>query len=342
METELTLGVVDQSPIQRNGKAADALRNTVKLAQVTEQLGYQRYWVAEHHSSAGFAGTAPEILIGQIAASTSRIRVGSGGVMLSHYSAFKVAEVFSLLESFYPGRIELGIGRAPGSDQVTAAALAYPKQQVDIQHFPQQVIDLVGHLSGTMDSQHPFARLNIQPGAQPESMPEIWLLGSSDYSAQLAAVLGMPFAYADFFGHTAEHGPAIAQIYRRQFKPSGYLSEPKLNVAVQVMCAESEERAHFVASSRNLSKLKSMIGNREGLLPPEEAFSYKPSEAEQSAMNGYMQGYVDGDPTQVKEKLLALSERYGTNDLGIVTNCYYFEDRVRSYELVAEVCGLSN
>ena len=341
MANELTLGVVDQSPIQRDGKAADALRNTVKLAQAAERFGYQRYWVAEHHSSGGFAGTAPEILIGQIAANTSRIHVGSGGVMLPHYSAFKVAEVFSMLEGFYPGRIELGIGRAPGSDQLTAAALAYPKQQVDVQHFPQQVVDVVGYMSGTMDAQHPFAKLHTQAGSQPETMPEVWLLGSSDYSAQLAAALGMPFAFADFFGSTGEHGPAVADMYQRQFKPSGYLSEPKLNVAVQVMCAESEERAQFIASSRNLSKLNSMTGNRGGLLPPEEASVYEPNEAERQAMDGYMKGYVDGDPQQVREKLLAVAERYGTTDVSVVSNCYYYEDRERSYQLVAEAFGLT-
>jgi luciferase family oxidoreductase group 1 len=341
LANELTLGVVDQSPIQRDGKAADALRNTVRLAQAAERFGYQRYWVAEHHSSAGFAGTAPEILIGQIAANTSRIRVGSGGVMLPHYSAFKVAEVFSMLDTFYPGRIELGIGRAPGSDQLAAAALAYPKQQVDVQHFPQQVVDVVGHMSGTMDAQHPFAKLHTQAGSQSETMPEVWLLGSSDYSAQLAASLGMPFAFADFFGSTGEHGPAVADIYRRQFKASGYLSEPKLNVAVQVMCAESEERARFIGSSRNLSKLNSMIGNRGGLMPPEEASAYQPNVAERQAMDSYMKGYVDGDPQQVREKLLAVAERYGTTDVSIVSNCYYYEDRERSYELVAEAFGLT-
>jgi len=341
LANELTLGVVDQSPIQRDGKAADALRNTVKLAQAAERFGYQRYWVAEHHSSAGFAGTAPEILIGQIAANTSRIHVGSGGVMLPHYSAFKVAEVFSMLDAFYPGRIELGIGRAPGSDQLTAAALAYPKQQVDVQHFPQQVVDVVGYMSGTMDAQHPFAKLHTQAGSQSETMPEVWLLGSSDYSAQLAASLGMPFAFADFFGSTGEHGPVVADMYRRQFKPSGYLSEPKLNVAVQVMCAESEERAQFIGSSRNLSKLNSMIGNRGGLMPPEEASAYQPNVAERQAMDSYMKGYVDGDPQQVREKLLAVAERYGTTDVSIVSNCYYYEDRERSYELVAEAFGLT-
>lgn len=341
LNTKLTLGVVDQSPIQRDGKASDAIERTISLAQAVEKMGYSRYWVAEHHSSGGFAGTAPEILIGQIAARTEYIHVGSGGVMLTHYSAFKVAEVFSVLEALYPGRIDLGIGRAPGSDQLTAAALAYPKQQVDVAHFPQQVVDVVGHLSGTIDRDHPFARLAIQPGNQPDSMPEVWLLGSSDYSARLAAALGMPFSFADFFGHTTEHGPIVTELYSRQFKPSGYLSEPKLNVTVQVMCAESEDRARFIASSRNLSKLNSMMGNRGGFIPPEEASRYEPTDAEKQVIDSYMKGYVDGDPEQVHEQLLKVSERYGTDDINIVTNCYYFADRVRSYELVAESFGMA-
>jgi luciferase family oxidoreductase group 1 len=340
--TELTLGVVDQSPIQRNGKAVDALQKTIDLAQAVEKMGYHRYWVAEHHSSGGFAGTAPEILIGQIAARTNRIHVGSGGVMLTHYSAFKVAEVFSMLEALHPGRIDLGIGRAPGSDQLTAAALAYPKGQVDVGHFPQQVVDVLGHLSGTMDTEHPFVKLKVQPGQQPETVPEIWLLGSSDYSARLAAEIGMPFSFADFFGHTTDHGPVVTEMYRRQFKPSGYLSEPKLNVTVQVMCADSEERAQFIASSRNLSKLNSMMGNRGGFIPPEEASMYQANDAEQQILGNYMKGYVDGDPQQVHAKLLAVSERYATTDINIVTNCYYFADRVRSYELVAEAFGMIN
>ena len=186
--------------MRRGGTASDALRESVRLAQVAEELGYRRYWVAEHHNSNSFTGTCPELLIGQIAANTHTIRVGSGGVMLPHYSALKVAEQFRILESFYPGRIDLGIGRAPGSDQLTAAALVYPRPQMDIQHFPRQVIDLLGFLSGNMEQGHPLAGVHAQPGPEPDSVPEVWLLGSSDFSARLAGTLGMPFSFADFFG----------------------------------------------------------------------------------------------------------------------------------------------
>ncbi len=348
----LTLSVLDQSPVRRGGTAAEALRETVELAKAAERLGYARYWVSEHHNSAGFAGTAPEILIGQIAAATSRIRVGSGGVMLSHYSALKVAEQFRILNAFYPGRIDLGIGRAPGSDQLTAAALAYPKAIMAIEHFPRQVLDLINYLTDETEAEHPFASIRAQPGSRPEQWPEVWLLGSSDYSAQLAALLGLPFAFADFFGTTANIGPAVAELYRREFKPSEYLAAPKVNATVQVICADTEERAQFVGSSRNLSKLNSIGAGprveegegrprrRSGLLPPEEASALLAGPNEQALVQEFRKGYVDGTPEQVRAGLFVAAERYGTDDLAIVTNAYHFEDRLRSYQLIAEVMEL--
>ena len=236
--SKLTLSVVDQSPVRQGGTAADALRETVELAIVTEKLGYQRFWVAEHHNLSGFAGTCPEILIGQIAACTSTIRVGSGGVMLSHYSALKVAETFRILESFYPGRIDLGIGRAPGSDQRTAAALAYPGEVKDIRYFPEQVDDVIGYLTNQLPSDHPFT--NVRAAPTPGTAPEVWLLGSGYDSAILAAERGLPFSYAYFFGIGVENGVTIVENYRQRFRPSPYLAEPRVNVTVQVLCAETE------------------------------------------------------------------------------------------------------
>ena len=177
----LTLSVVDQSPLRKGGTGADALTESVRLAQRCEQLGYARYWVAEHHASTSWTGASPEILIGQIAAGTSTIRVGSGGVMLSHYSALKVAEQFRALDAFHPGRIDLGVGRAPGSDQRTAFALAHPRQPADVRTFPRQVHDLLAFLSGEMAAEHPFAGISALAGPQPATGPEVWLLGSSDY-----------------------------------------------------------------------------------------------------------------------------------------------------------------
>jgi luciferase family oxidoreductase group 1 len=338
---ELSLSVLDQSPIRQGGTAAQALRETVQLAQETERLGYKRYWVAEHHNTASFAGTAPEILIGQIAANTSRIRVGSGGVMLSHYSALKVAETFRMLSSFYPGRIDLGIGRAPGSDQLTALALSYPRPVGDIKAFPRQVSDLAGFLSGALPAGHPFAEIAAQSGP-PTVGPDIWLLGSSDYSARLAALLGLPFAFADFFGSAGDIGPQVADLYRREFKPSAYLPEPKLGVAVHVICATTTEQAHFVASSMRLMVAQLRTGhNRTAILAPEEASKQERDLGYDPFVAGFARHFIEGDPEHVRAQLLAVANRYGTNDLTIATNCFAFDDRVRSYQLVAEACAMT-
>ena len=341
---EIVLSVVDQSPMRKGGKPSEALRETVTLAQRAESFGYSRYWVAEHHNSTSFTGTSPEVLIGQIAARTERIRVGSGGVMLSHYSALKVAEQFRVLDAFYPGRIDLGIGRAPGSDRLTAAALSHPRPPVDVlREFPQMVGDLLGFLSGSMAEGHPLREIKAQPGGAPETAPEVWLLGSSDYSAQLAAHLGLPFSFADFFGTTSEYGPRMADLYRDLFQPSEYLSEPKVNVGLQVICAPTEEEARFVGASRSLNKVVSALGlTTGGLLPPEEAIDWPLDERAREYMAQSTQSYIEGDPNQVRDGILASAERYQTADIGIVTNCYYFDHRVRSYELVARAMGIAS
>ncbi len=339
MKQQLTLSVVDQSPVRDGGSAGDALRETIKLAVAAEALGYKRYWLAEHHSSSNFAGTSPEILIGQVAANTSTIRVGSGGVMLSHYSALKVAENFRMLDSLFPGRIDLGVGRAPGSDRVTAAALSYPNMPKEIHHYPQQITDLLGYLSSNLDDDHPFS--DVRAGPKPSStVPEMWLLGSRFDSAYLAARLGLPFAYAHFFGLGVEEGPAILDGYRKNFQPSAYLSEPKVNVGVQVLCAETEEDALRIAASRNLGRLKNVLGRSNGVPTIEEALNYTYRPDEWAFVQQYVKNCVDADPQQVKERLEHIAELYQTWDLSVVTICHNFEDRVRSYELVAEACGI--
>ena len=341
-EVDVALSIVDQSPLRRGGTAAQALRESVELAQAGQRSGYARYWVAEHHNTGSFAGTSPEILIGQIASHTSTIRVGSGGVMLSHYSALKVAEQFSILNSFYPGRIDLGIGRAPGSDQLTARALADPRPEVDIQTFPTQVTDLLSYLHGFHEPTHPFAAVRSQPGPAPEAVPEVWLLGSSEYSARLAALLGLPFAFAEFFGFTGETGPKVAQMYRRDFQPSRFLSEPKLNVTVQVICAPTAEEAGFIALSRRLMRADRFLqlGLGPGLRPPEEAAAYPLTEEQRRYLEGLSHRHIEGDPEAVRQGILQAAQDFGTTDIGIVTNCYRFEDRVRSFQLVAQAFGL--
>jgi len=343
LASELTLSVLDQSPVRRGGTAAEALQESVKLAQIAEGLGYQRYWVAEHHDSGSFAGTSPELLIGQIAARTHSIRVGSGGVMLTHYSALKVAEQFRLLESFFPGRIDLGIGRAPGSDQRTAAALSYPRPQADVRRFPEQVADLLSFLEGTLDPAHPFSGIRAQPGPVPASVPEVWLLGSSDYSAQLAAAMGLPFAFADFFGTSAALGPFAAAQYLKEFHPSPRHPKPRLNVAIQALCAPTAEEASFLGNTRRLSRANHLfhLDLGPGLLSPEEAAAYPLPDEARPHLERLGRRDIEGDPQQVRKKILATAATYGTNDIAIVTNCYSFESRARSYELVAKAFGLT-
>ena len=335
------LSVVDQSPMREGSTAGIALRETINLAVAVESLGYHRYWVAEHHSLPNFAGTSPEMLIGQIAAQTKTIRVGSGGVMLSHYSSLKVAENFSLLDSLYPGRIDLGIGRAPGSDQITASALAYPSHPKEIRHFPQQIHDLLGFLSNTLEDDHPFYSIQVSP-SNSDSSPAVWLLGSKYDSAMMAAQMGLPFAYAHFFGSGSHEGPQIVEGYRRNFQPSDNLSEPLVNVGIHVLCADTEEEALKLASSRNLARLKSITGRAQGIPSVEDALNFSYRNDELAFMEQYSRNCVDGDPQQVKQGLYDLAERYQTSDLSIVTICYTYEDRLRSYQLIAKECGLSN
>ena len=339
MDQSLTLSVVDQSPVREGGTGGEALWETVELAVAAEKLGYARYWLAEHHSTPNYAGTAPEILIGQVAARTTTIRVGAGGVMFPHYSALKVAEGFRMLESMYPGRIDLGLGRAPGSDQLTAVALAYPGRPQDIRHYPRHVTDLLAYLSTGQESGHPFAGIVSGPGDA--ASPDVWLLGSRVDSAFLAAELGLPFAYAHHFGLGVQDGPDIVEAYRQNFKPSAYVPEPRVNVGVQVLCAETEEEALRLAPSRNLGRLQSMTGRAGGIPTPEEALAYRYTPEEAAFVEQYTRLCVDGDPQQVKEGIQQVAESYQTRDLSVVTICHGFADRLHSYELVAQVCGIA-
>ena len=338
MEAPLELSVVDQAPVRQGGTGGQALRESVELAVAVEKLGYQRFWVAEHHGLPSLAATSPEILIGQIAAATDRIRVGSGGVMLLHYSAFKVAENFHMLESLFPGRIDLGLGRAPGGDPKTAAALAYPAGARDARFYPELVDDLAGYLSGGLAPDHPFQ--GVRPGPTAGSMPDLWLLGSAVGSAELAADRGLPFSYAHFFGASAGQGPAIVERYRKRFRPSPSCPEPRVNVAVSVLCAETQEEVEHHAISLKVSRLNMVRGIRSGIVPPEEAKAHEFTAEESAFLEQQGMSAIQGTPDRVKAGLDEIAERFETRDLGIVTICYDFGARVHSYELVAEVCGL--
>jgi luciferase family oxidoreductase group 1 len=333
----LRLSVVDQAPVRKGGSAGDALRESIALAVRAEALGYERHWVAEHHSLPGIASTSPEILIGQIAARTRTIRVGSGGVMLTHYSALKVAENFRMLEALFPGRIDAGLGRAPGSDQRTAAALAYPGALRDVHRYPEQIDDLLGFLADDLPAEHPFR--GIQAGPTPGGMPEVWLLGSGIDSALLAAERGLPFSFAHFFGAHAGNGPAIVAAYRARFVPSRWCPEPRAHIGVMALCAPTEAEAQYHASSARLSRLNLARGVHAGIASPEEALAYPYSPAELDYLAQNSMPAAVGDPAQVLARLTEISASYGTAELGIVTLCFDFAARIRSYELIAHAAS---
>jgi luciferase family oxidoreductase group 1 len=329
----LRLGVLDQSPVRSGGNAADAVHETLDLAETCDRLGYHRYWLAEHHSTPGLAGSSPEVLIGQVAARTSRIRVGSGGVMLQHYSPLKVAESFRVLETLFPGRVDLGIGRAPGSDQLTARAL---RDDAGPEYFPQQVADLVGFLHGALPDGHPYAPVIAMPTGP--TAPEVWLLGSSDQSAALAAHFGTGFSFAHFINE--EGGAEVTRAYRRQFRPSACMDAPRSSAAVFVVCADTEAEARRLAKSRELFIVRLYTG-RPGRYPSvEEADSYPYSERELAILRHAQRRTVAGAPEQVRERLEALAAQYEADELIIVSITHDPKARRRSYELIAKVFGL--
>jgi luciferase family oxidoreductase group 1 len=332
----LTLSVLDQSPVRQGVTPRDALLETIELAKHCEALGYRRYWLAEHHATPALAGSAPEIMIARIAAETSRLRVGSGGVMLSHYSSLKVAEQFRMLETLYPGRIDLGIGRAPGSDQLTAAALAHGPGALGIEYFPNQIADLIGYLEHTMPGEHPFSRIHLMPDGA--TLPEIWILGSSDQSAIFAAYFGRAFSFAHFI--TDEGGQQIMTTYKAQFRPSERLAAPQASVGVFVICAESEKRAEHLAASRDLSRLRQRQGHPMPFPSPEEALAYPYTEIERRFVEHSRRRQIVGTPDTVKAGLEALAETYGVDEIVVLTITHDFAARKHSYTLLADAFGL--
>ncbi len=329
------VSVLDQSPIRTGGTAAEAVAETVELAQACERWGYHRYWLAEHHASRGLAGSTPEVLVAHVAARTSRIRVGSGGVMLSHYSALKVAENFRMLETLYPGRIDLGIGRAPGSDPRTARALAHGPGALGIEHFPAQISDLLGFLRGDLPQDHPFRGIRAMPDGP--TTPELWLLGSSDEGAALAAHFGTAFAFAHFIND--EGGAEVTRAYAARFRP-GVLEAPRASVAVFALAADTEAEAQRLAKCRELWITRLYTG-RPGAFPSvEEAEAYPYTEQELAIVHHAKRRTIAGAPEQVRDRLLALASAYGAAELVIVTITFDFKARLRSYQLLAEAFGL--
>jgi luciferase family oxidoreductase group 1 len=339
----MRLSILDQSPVREGGQAADAVGETIALAKACDALGYHRYWLAEHHNTSSFAGSAPEVLIARVAAETHRMRVGSGGVMLMHYSSLKVAEQFRMLETLAPGRIDLGIGRAPGADERTTRALQAGPESWGIDAFPSQVHLLKQFLDDAagvapMPPDHPYRGIHAMPRGT--TRPELWLLGSGLHSAVYAAELGLPFCHAHFI--SPEGSLEACDAYRERFKPSSWCEAPRLAMGVSALAAETQEEAQHLSASRNLWVVRLYTGRPIQFPSPEEALAYPYTEQEQRLLAGIEARSIVGTPAVVKGKLIGLAERHGAEELVVVTITYDFASRLHSYELLAAEFALTS
>ncbi len=325
------LSVLDLAPVTQGSTPADALAHSGDLARLAERLGYRRLWVAEHHNMPGIASSSPPVLIAHLAALTTTIRVGAGGVMLPNHAPLVVAEQFGMLEALHPGRIDLGIGRAPGTDRVTAAALRRNPAALQADDFPEQFGELMAYFAGT----HP--QITAVPGRG--YRPAIWLLGSSDYSAYVAGVLGLPFSFAHHFA--SRNTLAAVAAYRNAFRPSEELEHPYVSLGVPVICAETSDRARWLAQPSALSFVRLRQGQPMALPTPEAAADYHFTPAERELVRTWTAPLIVGDPAEVRRGLQDLGESTGADELVITTMVHGHADRLRSYELVAEACDLA-
>jgi luciferase family oxidoreductase group 1 len=328
--------VLDQSPASAGSTEDTAIRDSIALAQHCDKLGYERYWVSEHHNSASIVGTAPEILMAAVAATTPRIRIGSAGVMLPHYSALKVAEQFRVLEAIAPGRIDLGVGRAPGSDGLTAQALNPHANAAE--DFPRQVQELQHWVSGIeLPAGHPYRSIAALPRGT--TSPQIWILGSSAYGAQLAAHLGLPYAFAYFFSDGAGVDEALS-LYRRNYRPSERYPKPYPTICVWALAAETEAEAKQLAMTREYWRRGFDKGLRLALVSPETAAAHPYTDAEQIMIQKLRERALVGSGPQVAQKLRALAQHLALDE--IVINTWTFDPaaRQRSYSVLASALAL--
>ena len=324
----MRLSVLDQSPVISGLGAPRALQETIALARRADELGYHRYWLAEHHAIAALADPCPEILLARLGAETRRIRVGSGGVLLPYYSAFRTAESFRMLEALYPGRVDLGIGRAPGGDARTAQAVnggRFPESD----RFPEQVWELVGHLEGSLPADHPAKRVRLQP--EVEGVPQVWLLGSSDFSGALAAQLGLSFAFAHFIN--ARGGEEVTRFYRENFKGK---SRPDVVVCTFLICGETDEEAEHLAASIDLRRLHMALNIDSAVPTPEEAARHVYKPEERQYVLGQRARAVIGGPQKCRRELDEMAARYGADEMMILTITGDYASRLRSYERLIE------
>ncbi|MFE7125972.1 LLM class flavin-dependent oxidoreductase [Streptomyces sp. NPDC057617] len=336
------LSVLDLVTVGTGSTAARSLRTSVALARLAERRGYHRHWVAEHHSMPGVASSSPAVILAHLAAHTERIRLGSGGVMLPNHAPLVIAEQFGTLEALAPGRIDLGLGRAPGTDGATAAALRRSDRLNEgADDFPQQLSELTRFLDDDFPDAHPYSRIHAVPGPVqgPAARPPVWLLGSSGFSARLAAMLGLPFAFAHHF--SAQNTIPALDIYRENFRPSEVLDEPYALIGVAALASEDEGEARRQVLTGALSMVRLRTG-RPGLVPtPEEAEAYQFSSLEQEFVNTWLTNIVHGTPDAVRDGLNDLQKRTGADELMITANAHGGEARLRSYELIADAYGLT-
>jgi luciferase family oxidoreductase group 1 len=326
----LPLSALDLVPLASGSTSHAALAAAVEIARTVERLGFRRLWYAEHHNMPGIATTAPEILIAHVGQVTSHLRLGAGGVMLPNHSSLKVAESYRLLEALHPGRIDLGIGRAPGTDPLTALALRRSRSAPLADDFLTQLAELSGFGDGTLPAGHPFAKIRAMPDDVP--LPPIWLLGSSDYSANVAAELGLGFAFA---GHFSPDAPERAmRLYRERFQP-GSLDKPHAILALSVFCADTEDAAQRMASSVLLSFAQLRAGQPGRMPSPEQALAHVYTPEEQATVAQFRRLQILGTPARVRAAIERVVESTAADEVMLATHAYDSAARVRSYELVA-------
>ena len=327
----IPMSVLDLSPIVQGGDAARSFRNSADLARNAERLGYRRYWLAEHHNMPGIASAATAVVIAHVAAATSTIRVGAGGIMLPNHAPLMVAEAFGTLASLHPGRIDLGVGRAPGTDQITARALRRTLVG-DIDAFPQDVVELMAYFAAP----EPGQRVRAVPGAGLD-VP-VWILGSSLYGAQLAAHLGLPYAFASHFA-PADLDRAVA-LYRERFQPSAHLDKPYVMLGLSAFAAATDEEARLLFTSQQQAFVNLRTGRAGPLPPPDPEFDAKLDPAARAMLDSALSCAVVGSPRTVKQGLEAFAARTGADELMVTAQIFDHAARVRSYEIVAEAAGL--
>jgi len=329
------LSVLDQAPVPEGSTPAQALANSIDLAKHVERLGYHRFWMSEHHAMDLLACTAPEVVLARIGAETSRIRIGSGGIMLPHYSAYKVAEVFRTLHALYPGRVDLGIGRAPGGGPLEAHALRRERRQRAADDFPDQLAELLMFLNRDFPAEHPFSQLTVSP--EMPGGPEVWLLGSSLWSAEAAAQFGLPYSFAHFFSPV--HTRAAITHYTESFRVSHYAGKPRKSVAVGVLCAETEEQAESLMASPRLLMRRIRSGDRRPVPRPEDAARELERLGPIPLEEGEWPRYLYGTPERVHQQLQAFAAALGLDEVIAVTIVHDHAARLRSYELLAEIAA---